>query len=338
MDRGRVGLGGPVRNCLWELGDGHPALHRHGYAQPNTGGRSCCGGNGGTELTAAEEEYFQQVRAAQALSDQIFANFGEIFRQAFPLRERLLTALLEAGVGAAFTGKLAALETIDPPERFQEDHRRLLEATREAARLDAEAAQAVRDDDLVSFVMINGQLFEDAIAGALEISAVFCENASTTPGQSSGCASPESTSGGAYGAQLFELLCSFMPQAASAQGALAFPLSLRPEELGRVISTYAPKTEELFQEFQVAAGKLVPPAEFGADHALLLEYFVESASILREVARLNAAGDPEQAQLEVARLQESFCNARQNFSSSDFKSLVAILFRGEPNTCGGAPF
>ena len=70
-----------------------------------------------------------------------------------------------------------------------------------------------------------------------------------------------------------------------------------------------------FQEVQVAAESLIPPAEFGADHALLQEYFVEAGTILREVARLNAAGDPEQAQLEVVRLQQSFCNARLRTSS-----------------------
>ena len=110
-----------------------------------------------SDLSSEEEEYFEEVRAAQALTASKFENFGEIFGQAWPLRSFLIDALLEAGVGTAFTGRLEALEELTPPERFRTDHERMVEVTRELVRVDGEAAQAVKDDDLARFVLLNGE-------------------------------------------------------------------------------------------------------------------------------------------------------------------------------------
>ena len=66
-----------------------------------------------TELSAEEEEYLSAVKDAQLLSVQIFQNFGQVFSQTYPLRETLLAALLEAGVGTPFAGNLAVLEVLN---------------------------------------------------------------------------------------------------------------------------------------------------------------------------------------------------------------------------------
>ncbi len=75
-----------------------------------------------TALSAGEMEYFEQVQAAQKLIESKFENFGAIFGRAWPLRSLLIDALLQAGVGTAFTGTWEALEGLNAPERFRADH------------------------------------------------------------------------------------------------------------------------------------------------------------------------------------------------------------------------
>ncbi len=86
---------------------------------------------GSSELSAEDEEFLAAITDAQLLSAEIFMRSAQIISQTYPLRETLLAALLESGVGTPFIGNFAALEALDPPDRFREDHRIWLEATRE---------------------------------------------------------------------------------------------------------------------------------------------------------------------------------------------------------------
>ena len=289
-------------------------------------------------LIADEEKYFASVREAQALQDGILAAFGQLFRQSYPVREVLLGALLKAGVGTAFTGKLEALEALDPPERFQEDHRNWVATTRELVRLDAEAAQAVRDDDVVNFVVLNGELGEIFTRGTLALSAVYCENSSTGPQMALACSSAEPIRGTEYDAQLNKLLPDILPSFASTTGTIAFPLSLKPEEFGQLIKTYAPRAEEKFQEFRKATSALAPPAVLLADHERLQMFFDDVLSTFEKASTLTEAGESMDAKLELARIQLVYCDARQSFQEAEFKAAVAVIFQGPPTTCDGAPY
>ena len=85
-------------------------------------------------MSVEEEEYLGAVTDAQLLTVKVFMGFGEIFSRTYPVREALLAALLEGGVVAPFIENLAALQTLDSPDRFREDHRIWLELTTENLR------------------------------------------------------------------------------------------------------------------------------------------------------------------------------------------------------------
>ena len=232
----------------------------------------------GSEPTP-EEEYFEQVRAARALTTSKFEAFDEIFGQAWPLRERLIGALLEAGVGTAFTGTLEALEGTNPPEGFQAAQQSLVEATRELARLDAEAAQAVEDEGLAWFVLIHGQLGDVNGSFMIDLPGGFCNalNPMEPPLQSL-CAPVEELPGGEYGARLNQMLRQFQPRFESAGGVFAFPLSLLPEELAQVYSVEVPIVEKLLQEIRDGVGGLAPHRSSGLTMRYLSNTWMDSHS------------------------------------------------------------
>ena len=220
-------------------------------------------------LTAEEESYLESVRNAEELSNRVFSGLQVIFRTSFPTREAQLAALVEAGVGTPYQIKLDALTAIDPPGRFQEDHGIWVESTRDLARLDSEAAQAVQNDDVVKFVLINGQLREISTRGRLALSPVFCGSTATNPQAASNCVPAATVFEGEYEAQLNRLLREFLPQFESMMGSLSFPLSLRAEELEQVITSVASETQDRIQTSMSAVGSLTPSDEMIGDHERL---------------------------------------------------------------------
>ncbi len=288
-----------------------------------------------SDLSSEEEEYFEEVRAAQALSVSKFENFGEIFGQAWPLRSLLIDALLEAGVGTAFTGTLQVLEELTPPERFRADHERMVEVTRELVRVDGEAAQAVKDDDLARFVLLNGELGQVSSSVAPGFSMAFCEH-TDVGGELCGPAGP--VPGGEYGASVNEALRRFEPRFGTGMGVLAFPLTLRPDEFATVLATQGSTFREQLQEVRAQVGSLTPPEELRADHDRLVAYYDGFIDRVNKLIAATEAGDVETARNQIFGFQGQFCETRQSFSSSQFKELVGVHFRADPDACDGASF
>ena len=294
---------------------------------------------GTSDLSAEEEEYFEEVRAAKALTTSKFDNFSEIFGQAWPLRSFLIDALLEAGVGTAFTGTLQVLEELTPPERFRADHERMVEAARESVRVDGEIAQAVKDDDLARFVLLNGELGQVNSSVAPGFSAAFCKNAFETeedPATLCGPAGP--VPGGEYGASVHDALRRFEPAFMTVGGVFGFPLTLRPDELAKVLATQAPIFGEHLHEVRAQVESLTPPEELRADHDRLVAYYDGFVDGVSKLTAAVEAGDVETAQRQLIGFQGQFCATRGSFSSSQFKELVGLHFRADPDACDGAPF
>lgn len=83
----------------------------------------------------AEQRYLKRAREALDLANLKFARFDAALNQTYATRERITQSLTEAGAGTVFVETLEALESIDPPVLYREEHRRLVEAHRELARL-----------------------------------------------------------------------------------------------------------------------------------------------------------------------------------------------------------
>ena len=143
---------------------------------------------------------------------------------------------------------------------------------------------------------------------------------------------------GEYEIGIDNLFRKHLPDFAAAQSTLAFRLSLTPEEMGQVLTSLADRSQNGFLAVESALGTMTPPDQMLADHERLQTYFGEALAIVEEVRSLRESGELNDARLELEKLEQPFCVARESFQSSDFKEAVAIFFTGDPGTCGGAPF
>ena len=108
--------------------------------------------------TAAEQAYLDELEGVTMLIGEKFAQFGELMGRVYATRGALFEALEEAGAGTAFDAGLAAMEALEPPARFRDEHALGLDGLREFQRVDREVGQAVQDNDLVAFALANVQL------------------------------------------------------------------------------------------------------------------------------------------------------------------------------------
>ena len=206
-----------------------------------------------------ELEYFATVRAARDLTAQNFENFQTIFGGTWPLRELLISALEEAGVGDAFDGTVAALQGITPPTELAIDHELLLAGTTELSQLDQQAADAVKADDLITFSRYNGRLGIVAQRMLRRLSPAYCSSLShNDEDHASACRSQDPIPGGAYGMELHEELSAFMPAIRLVGSVTAFSLSLTPEEIALVIQTDIPEAISLREDIKGANRRLDP--------------------------------------------------------------------------------
>ncbi|MEE9247477.1 MAG: hypothetical protein V3U79_02115 [Dehalococcoidia bacterium] len=285
-----------------------------------------------TEAAAsAEEIYFEEVNEAIMLIGAKIGKFGAIFSEAFPTRQRLIDALLEAGVGTAFTATAEALQGIEPPDQLETEHKALVENYREIVRLDRQAEQYIRDGDVAGFVLINGQLGEVSATFTISLTADFCN--SLNPGGSEFCDPLEPLPGGFYGRQLNEIFRIFQSQFIGLAGTLAFPLSLTPEESALVINDLAPKAAVLFSETQAKVRALTPPAEFSAAHDRLVPYFDQLLDVFNEAVQATAAGEMEITRMTLEDITRVGCEVRESFSPVEFNVLVSVHF----DRCGPPP-
>ena len=86
--------------------------------------------------TAAEQAYLDDIEGVTMLIGEKFAHFGELMGRVYATRGALFEALEEAGVGTAFDAGLAAMEALEPPERFRDDHALGLDGLRDFQRVD----------------------------------------------------------------------------------------------------------------------------------------------------------------------------------------------------------
>lgn len=251
---------------------------------------------GSPSLSPEESDYLKEARRAELSSVAIFQEFRTVVTQSYAVREALIAALLQAGVGTPFIEKNAILGKLDPPERFREDHQIWLEAAREQLRVDTEAAEAIDAGDLVRFSVLNGQLNGVDVAARLALTTEFCLNVGIGEEQNVICTPADSELSGEYQIVINELIQDSMPEFATSRGNIGFRQSLTPEELNQILSETGSNARDTFQGFASALDTVIAPDELRADYERLQTFLDRAIDIVTEVYRLVQKNDLDGAQ------------------------------------------
>lgn len=279
--------------------------------------------------TVAEQAYLDEVESAAGLLLENFARFAEVMSEVFPTRGALLGALTEAGAGTAFDSGLAAMEALEPPERFRDEHELALDSLREFQRLDRQVGQAVEDADLVAFALANVQLSELSVESPLQHSETFC--LARFIGTPHLCERPDLSSSGGYGEGVYSIVSRIDTDVMPALLGSQLP-ALNDEEALEVLAAVAPSATTALEQIEDDARALDPPAEFVSDHDILVEYLGDFLGIATERRRAAERGDLQAVRAQVPLLIELFCGAANELSPT-ITPFVVVHFGG-PTPCG----
>ena len=261
------------------------------------------------ELTSLEQDYLFQISAAWDLFGTKAASFRAVFAQAWPTRERLFTALYDAGAGTAWVDSLEATEKLEPPRRFQDDHEVLLVGLAELARNDAEIGETLKDGDLVEFAVLNS---EGGIAIGLLFSELSPRACQSLTEEENSCRSEEPLPGADYGLKLELIMLRFEAQFGPRLGALPGPFATEAEIIAVLDQTFSPLvsvTEATLEELS----QLEPPEGLLTDHEILVQYVADQRSRVLDALELTPAGDREG--LAVFELIKGRCETTELLSA-----------------------
>ena len=279
--------------------------------------------------TAAEQAYLDEVEGAAMLIAQNFDRFGDVINSVFPTRGALLGALTEAGAGTAFDDGLAAMEALDPPERFREEHELALDGLREFQRVDRQVGQAVLDSDLVAFALANVQLGVLSAESPLRHSEAFClARFNIVPHL---CERPDFSASGEYGEEIYSLFSRVETDVRPSLGGQLPALS--DEESLEVLNAVGPAALDALEQIAEDVTALDPPEGFEADHDRLVRYLGDLLVVFTERRQAAERGDLDAAQAQIQQLFEVFCTAAGELSPT-ISPFVVVHF-GDTGFCGG---
>ena len=274
--------------------------------------------------TAAEQAYLDDVEGIEMLIGEKFAVFGELMGRVYATRSALFDALEEAGAGTAFDAGLAAMEALEPPERFRDEHALALDGLREFQRVDREIGQAVTDNDLVAFALASGKLGKVGAEQPLQHSSTFCLARFNAPHL---CERPDFSSSGEYGEQLYSIFSRLETDVGPAIGAGQLP-ALTEEEILEVINAVGLNALDVLEQSEEAVRALDPPDGLEADHDRLVRYLGDLLEAATEWQRAAGRGDFAASREQTLRLQEVSCTAAEELLSSAIFPFVLVHFGG----------
>ena len=280
--------------------------------------------------TAAEQAYLDEVEGAAGLVLENFDRFAEVMMRVFGTRGALFGALEDAGAGTSFDSGLAAMEALEPPERFRDEHELALDQLREFQRLDRQVGQAVEDADLVAFALASVQLSELGAESPLQHSESFCLARFTDAPHL--CERPDFSSSGGYGEDVYSIVSRIETDVNPGLLGSELP-ALSDEEALEVLAAVAPSATDALEQIESDVRALDPPAEFVADHDILLEYLGDFLGIATERREAAERGDLEAVRAQFPLLIGLFCGAADELSPA-FTPFVVVHFGG-PIPCGG---
>ena len=275
-------------------------------------------------------DYVEAVARAQDLSAARIDEFGNLFGQAWPIRERLVSTLLEAGVGTAFDGRLAALEELDPPEEYVDGHRILLAGVQDLVLIDKQAAAAVAADDMVAFVIANGQLGARSVELLVDLPKELCE-LHLGPNLPASTCEQDVVEDGSYESAIAGTMRDLQLESFATAGALGFPLSLTSEEQATLLEDQLPKMIDLHAGWILSMDSLSTqaPSEYADDHAALREFLQSSSGFFESASRDVAAGNPQRAASRLLQRDSIYCANESPFQTEEFRELLHLFERCE---------
>ena len=273
--------------------------------------------------TAAEQAYLDELEGVRMLIGEKFAHFGEVIGRVYPTRGALFEALEEAGAGTAFDAGLAAMEALEPPERFRDEHALALDGLREFQRVDREVGQAVEDNDLVAFALANVQLGRLGVENPLQHFSTFCLARYDSPHL---CERPDFSSSGEYGEELYSTMIRLetdvRPMLASQMPAL------NEEESLEIFAALAPSALDALEQIDEAVGALDPPDSLEADHDRLVRYLGDLLEVATEWQQAAERGDLAASREQTLRLEEVSCTAVEELLTTAIFPFVFVHFGG----------
>ena len=275
------------------------------------------------ELTAEEADYIEQVRSGWNEFHSKAGGFREAFGQLYAMRSRLFEALKEAGAGSAFEGALRAVEQIDPPQRFQEDHQLMLQAMAKMVEYDHDVGEAVENQDLSAFAVANARMGETGGLMALQLSAALCPATNAPDQPFSFCSSNELLPGGQYGIQLNSAIARF--NVGIVVRLSIFPPAFTPEDELATLAVIQPDRIDLFLRTLDEVQGLQPPPELTTDHLRLVRFLEEQLENNRERNSALQVQDLDKYREGGGRAIGLYCDVRQDFSP-DMMQIVKVHF------------
>lgn len=280
--------------------------------------------------TANEQAYLEDVSAAAALIDEQFAKFRTVFNGVYETRGALIFALQQAGVGTAFDSSLAAMEALEPPERFRNEHDLALDGLREFQQADKEIGQAIEGEDLIAFALANFKLGRLSSSIPLGHTEVFCLARFTNVPHL--CERPDFSSSSGYGAELYAILSTIDSEIGPAWGVLP---GLNDAEALEVIRTVAPGAVSALEQVVERLEALSPPENLQADHDQIFRYAGDLVEVMTEWRDAADLGDLAAAEAQQSSLWELFCSMAGELSPA-ITPLTVVHF-GAPCNQDAAP-
>ena len=288
------------------------------------------------ELTAAEAEYIEQVRAGWNEFHSKAASFRQVFAQTYAMRSRFFKALIDAGAGSAFEGAYQAVKQVKPPPRFQADHEVMLLAMAKMVGYDHDVGKAAENQDLTGFTVANARMGGTAGQMGLQLSDAVCRATEAPDFPFSLCDSSRTLPGGEYGVKLNVVLARF--DVSLITSLFSIGLHHTDEDVLGALEVLQPERIALYSRTRDEISGISPPADLAAGHDQLIQYLESLLDIGRLQNSAVQAQDLDKYQEEGGRSRKLYCEARQEFASGKMREIVRVHFVDVFGICGNQEY
>ena len=286
---------------------------------------------GADDLTPAEADYIEQVRAGWNEFHSKAMGFRSVFAQTYAVKARFFEALLDAGAGTAIEGAYEAVEPIIAPERFKTDQELMVRTLAEMISHDRDIGRAAENQDLAGFIVANARMGELSFLMATELTESVCRATEPPDAPFSLCNPNEESPGGEYGAELKTALARF--SAGFFPRLVGFGPHFEPTDVFAAEAVLQPERADLISGLLIDLAKMQPSTDLSTDHDNLVRYFENLSDVNQAGGAAVEAQDIAKYQSEDSRGRALYCETRKDLSP-DFLRITRVHFADQFGICG----